>query len=156
MNLPLILATVPGTAPPQQAGPPRAENAGPLRARRNFLLLAAFFTIRAFIAGVVTVHVLVLLRGLGLGAVAAVTAAALIGPGQVGARLLEWAFGRFLTPLATSWAGALLLPLGALLPLAGAPGRGCYPDLRDEQRRADDQPRHAAALSARARAAMRA
>ena len=86
------------------------------------MLVASFFTIRAFIAGVVTVHALVLLRGLGLSNEAAVAAAALIGPGQVGARLLETAFSRHLSPLATSWAGALLMPLGAVAPLLGAPG----------------------------------
>jgi MFS family permease len=122
VNLPLVLLAVPAGAPRPHPVPPRAQGAGPIRARRNLLLVAIFFTLRAFIAGMVTVHALLLLKGLGLGEHAAVAAAALIGPGQVAARLLETAFSRLLTPLATAWAGALLLPLGALAPTLGAPG----------------------------------
>jgi hypothetical protein len=107
---------VPVAAPlPGVAVPPDAR-------RWNFRLLAGFFTIRGFLAGMVTVQALVLLQALGLSRGEAVFAAALIGPAQVGARLLEWAFGRFLNPLLTSRLGAALMPLGILAPLAGAPG----------------------------------
>ncbi len=124
VNLPLILAAVPRGAPPHPPAPDRpATLAGATDPRRrSFLLLASFFTLRAFIAGMVTVQALVLLAALGLSRGEAVFAAALIGPGQVGARLLEWAFGRFLDPLLTSRLGAALMPLGMLAPLAGAPG----------------------------------
>ncbi|HEX4260036.1 MAG TPA: MFS transporter [Acetobacteraceae bacterium] len=125
VNLPLILASVPRRAPmhPVPVAAPLPGVAVPPDARRwNFRLLAGFFTIRGFLAGMVTVQALVLLQALGLSRGEAVFAAALIGPAQVGARLLEWAFGRFLNPLLTSRLGAALMPLGILAPLAGAPG----------------------------------
>jgi MFS family permease len=121
VNLPLVLLSVPRTP----AGPAvaREHAATPLRPRRGrtFSLLAVYFTLRSFIAGMVSVHALVLLAGLGLSPGAAVTAAALIGPAQVGARLLDWGFGRHATPLIAGAVGAVLLPLGFLAPLLGAP-----------------------------------
>jgi MFS family permease len=123
LSLPLILLTLPAGAPAMPVPPtPPVEATGQNSQRRGFALLVSFFTIRAFIAGMVTVQALVLLAGLGLSRDEAVFAAALIGPGQVGARLLEWGFGRYLNPLITSRLGASLMPLGMLAPLAGAPG----------------------------------
>lgn len=121
VNLPIVLAAVP-RHPPAPAAPPRpAPGEGAPPERRVFWLLAAHFTIRAFIGGMVTVQALVLLAALGLPPAEAVLAAALIGPAQVAARLLEWGFGRFLDPVTTARLGSALLPLGVLLPLAGAP-----------------------------------
>lgn len=129
--VPMVLAAVPRGAPdlppPPRPAAGRAASgmadtgAGSGGAPRAFPLLAAFFTLRAFVAGIVTVHALVLLQGLGLSPGEAVFAAALIGPGQVGARLLDFAFGRYATPLVSTWIGALLLPLGTLAPMAGVP-----------------------------------
>jgi hypothetical protein len=84
-------------------------------ARRAFLLLAAFFTLRALITGVVAVHFVALFGGMGLGVAAAVAVGALQGPSQVGGRLLEFTLGRAAHPLTVAKAGAALLPLGAVL-----------------------------------------
>ncbi len=120
--VPLILAFIP-RAEPQPAEP--AVRGGPVpapaRGTAAFLLLATFFSLRSAISSVVSVHALVLFRGLGLTAAAAVGVAALIGPMQVGGRLLEVAVGRRLDALVTSFLGAALLPAGVVLLLTGAP-----------------------------------
>lgn len=90
-------------------------------ARRAFLLLAVFFTLRALISGAVAVHFVALFGGLGLSVAAAVAVGALQGPSQVGGRLLEFTLGSKAHPLTVAKAGAMLLPLGAgvLLVLLG-------------------------------------
>ncbi len=122
VNLPLILAFVPKASPqaPPALGAETASST-PVRSRLAFVLLATFFSLRAAISGIVSVHALKLLQGVGLGAGAAVGVAALIGPSQVFGRVLEVAFGRRVDPLVTSWLGAALLPLGVLGLLARAP-----------------------------------
>ncbi len=121
VNIPLILAFVP-RAPAQAAVAETPIRSGePGRGTIAFLLLAVFFSLRAAISSVVSVHALALFRGLGLAASAAVGVAALIGPMQVAGRVLEIAFGRRLDPLVTSWLGAALLPVGVAALLAGTP-----------------------------------
>jgi MFS family permease len=124
VNLPLILAFVPRAPAQALAAETSVRDGGPARGSVAFLLLAAFFSLRAAISSVVSVHALVLFRGLGLAASAAVGVAALIGPMQVAGRVLEVAFGRRLNPLVTSWLGAALLPAGVAALLAGGPVGG--------------------------------
>jgi hypothetical protein len=64
-----------------------------------------------------------LLQGLGLAAAAAVGVAALMGPAQVAGRVLEFALGPRVHPLAVARAGAALLPIGAAV-LVLLPGGG--------------------------------
>jgi hypothetical protein len=120
--LPILLAAIPAAAP-AIAPPPRAAAAGGMalrrRERRAFLLLAVYFTTRAAITAAVAVHALVLLAGTGLTAGQAAFAAALIGPAQVFARLLDWRFARGLTPQAAALIGAALLPLAVGVLLLG-------------------------------------
>lgn len=120
--LPLVLAFVPAIAGEAPAGPARPviEGVRP-PGRRDFWLLVGFLTSRTGISAVISVHALVLLRGLGLSIDQAVTVAALIGPAQVGSRLIDLRFGRNLSPLVSSWIGAALLPIGIALTLGGAP-----------------------------------
>ncbi len=83
--------------------------------RRSFLVLAAFFTLRALISTTMSVQLPVMLAGLGLSVTAAVAAASLMGPAQVGGRLLEFTMGRAVHPLRVAWLGAGLLPFATLL-----------------------------------------
>jgi MFS family permease len=122
--LPLMLALIPKAAP--AVAPVRraeGEKAAPMPARqhRMFLLLATFFTLRASIGAVVTLHLLLLLTGLGLSTEEAVLCAMLIGPSQVVSRMVEFSLARWLTPMMSAWFGAVMLPVGVLLLLAGAP-----------------------------------
>ena len=89
--------------------------------RRSFLLLAVFFTLRAVISATVAVHLIAMLGGLGLTVGAAVAASALMGPSQVGGRLLEFTMGRAAHPLAVARLGGALLPAGALLLVLAGP-----------------------------------
>jgi MFS family permease len=127
--LPLILVFVPpaGVLPPEPAPPVMAEG-GPLPAT-IFLLLAVFFTIRAGVSSLVSVHALVLLTGIGLTLGQAVFTASLIGPSQVAARVLDWRLSRWLDPVASTLFGSALLPLGVAALLGGAPALAfavCY------------------------------
>ncbi len=116
--LPLVLVAVPRVA--RRAV---AELAGRAAGRggRVFLLLATFFTLRAAISALLSVHILTLLGGMGLTTGQAVFAAALIGPAQVGSRVMEWVLARWLSPLGGAWLGAVLLPAGVAALLGGAP-----------------------------------
>jgi predicted MFS family arabinose efflux permease len=89
--------------------------------RRSFLFLAAFFTLRALISTTMSVQLPAMLAGLGLSVAAAVAAASLMGPAQVGGRLLEFTMGRAVHPLRVAWIGAGLLPVGALLLVLAGP-----------------------------------
>lgn len=101
---------------PEEAPPPAAW------ARRVMLLLAIFFTLRAFISATFAVHVVALLGGLGLGVAGAVAVAALQGPSQVAGRVVEFVVARRAHPLTVARAGAALLPLGVLALLLAGPG----------------------------------
>ncbi len=122
LNLPLILLLVPAVkrATTEKPAEPTSQREA-TGARRSFVLLSIFFSIRSGILAVVSVHILALLQGLGLDAAAAVGMAALIGPAQVGARIAEWSVMRWTTPLTISRIGALLLPLGVAGLLVGGP-----------------------------------
>lgn len=122
--LPMILFLIPRAGPVPPPVPRRAdEGAAPTPQRRRFLflLLATFFTLRASIGAVVTIHLLLLLTGVGLTTAEAVLCAMVIGPSQVASRMVEWRLARFLTPMKSAWVGAVMLPVGVLLLLGGAP-----------------------------------
>ena len=126
--LPVMLALIPKAQPnptPARRAPGEAqgEAAAPMpeRHRRLFLFLATFFTLRASIGAIVTLHLLFLLTGLGLSMEAAVLCAMVIGPSQVASRMVEFALARWLTPMMSAWFGAVMLPVGVILLLGGAP-----------------------------------
>jgi MFS family permease len=122
--LPVMLALIPKAEPgpaPVRRAPGETAPPMPARERRLFLLLATFFTLRASIGAVVTLHLLLLLTGLGLSTESAVLCAMLIGPSQVASRMIEFALARWLTPMMSAWFGAVMLPVGVLLTVGGAP-----------------------------------
>jgi MFS family permease len=139
--MPLYLFGVPREA--QRLPPARHADATPVSARWHragdrsaFITLAVGLTVASVIMTVISVHVLTLLQARGLTLATAVSLGALIGPSQVGARVLEAAFGRRHHPI---WSllvsttvvaiglGMLLGPasiIGAGLVLYGS-GSGC-------------------------------
>ena len=122
VNLPLIMLLVPRAGGrPAEAPVEVAAAASSGSGTGALTLLGTFFSIRAAISAVVSVHALRLLQGVGLTAGTAVGVAALFGPSQVFGRVVEWAFARRLDPFRTSLLGAILLPLGVAALLAGAP-----------------------------------
>jgi hypothetical protein len=123
--LPLYLLLPRAAAAAEAAPGAVAEAADPALpaawVRRSFLLLAFFFTLRAIISATLSVHLIAVLGGLGLSVTAAVGAAALMGPSQVGGRLLEFTLGRAAHPLTAARLGGALLPLGAMLLVLAGP-----------------------------------
>ena len=121
VNLPMVWLLVP-PAPPR---PKQIAAGGPLprssSQRRALILLGAFFALRWFITSAIAVSALRLFQGLGLTAAEAVGVAALIGPGQVGGRILEYMIGPRVHILVKARVAALLFPVGAGLLLVGGP-----------------------------------
>ena len=110
----------PARAPPDLATPPEAPVP---HARRTALLLSFVFAATWFTSTAMAAHLPRLLQAQGLPLQAAVAAAALVGPAQVAARLLEFGLLRRMHPLASARLAALAHPTGALL-LAWAGGAG--------------------------------
>ena len=91
------------------------------RRTRAFALLATVLTLGAVTASMIGVHLLTFLQARGLGLAAAVALGALVGPSQVGARIVEMAFGRHYHPIWTMAASVTLVASGILLLLLGFP-----------------------------------
>jgi len=89
---------------------------------RDCALLAVVFAITWFVSTAMAAHLPRLLMAAGATFAAAVAAGALVGPAQVGARLLEFGLLRRMHPLLSARLAALAHPAGAALLLAlGAP-----------------------------------
>ncbi|MCL4770377.1 MAG: MFS transporter [Burkholderiaceae bacterium] len=110
---------------PLNAWLPRARlrPAPPAPAPPTALLLSFVFAATWFTSTAMAAHLPRLLQAQGLPLQAAVAAAALVGPAQVAARLLEFGLLRRMHPLASARLAALAHPTGALL-LAWAGGAG--------------------------------
>ena len=126
MNLllaaPLNWLTIPcestATAPPAVMEPRAPE---PSRAAMP--VLAFFFAATWFVQGAMAAHLPGLLRAAGASSTAAIAAAALVGPAQVGARIVEFFFLRSFHPLSSARLASVLHPIGAaFLVVLGAPG----------------------------------
>lgn len=86
-----------------------------------FLLLAMILTFGAVTASMIGVHLLTFLQAGGLDLAASVALGTLVGPSQVGARVVEMAFGRHYHPIWTMAASVLLVAIGVAMLLAGFP-----------------------------------
>ncbi|MDQ6432696.1 MFS transporter [Mesorhizobium sp. LHD-90] len=122
VSLPCFLLFVPNPARPAatQQAPRRTATIG-RSYRPAFVLLAAITTLAAMIASMLSVHLLTVLQLRGIDLAAAVGLGALIGPSQVGARLVEMLFGRHHHPIWVMIASVLLLALGIGLLLSNLP-----------------------------------
>jgi MFS family permease len=103
------------------------EGVDPAQGRRVALLLAFVFAATWFVSTAMASHLPRLLQLEGATLAAAVAAAALVGPAQVGARLLEYGVLRRLHPLLSARLATLMHPLGAVvLAVAGAPAAAAF------------------------------
>lgn len=122
VTLPLVLLLIP--RPPAR---PVAHQAGGAIVtitsveRRRFLLFAAVQTIGGVITSTMAIHLLTLLQAQGLALAAAVSLGILMGPSQVGARLIEMAAGGRHHPLWTLTGAVVLTALGLVLLWSGFP-----------------------------------
>jgi hypothetical protein len=118
----------PGAAARPAATPADADagvGSDPLQSRHRYILLigmlGASFTLQAIIAAVLSVHLLTILQQFGLELGAAVALGTLVGPSQVGGRLLEVAFGARFHPVWTAVAASLFVFAGLALLLVVPP-----------------------------------
>ena len=119
--LPLYLAVIPREErrPPALAHAARGDRAGKVTASPLFWLLAAGLTLASVVMTVVSVELLALLQARGLTLATAVGLGALIGPAQVGARMIEFTFGRRIHPIWTMLISTIVVTLGLVCLLMG-------------------------------------
>jgi MFS family permease len=126
IGLPLNRLLVPlGTQPPPATIPePSVPRRGPDRA---MVLLAVVFAVTWMTSTAMAAHLPRLLEAAGTSAAGAIFAAALVGPAQVGARLLEFAVLRRFHPLLSARLASIAHPVGAaILLLVGAPAAAVF------------------------------
>ena len=125
--LPMNWRLIPAVADAQPAPPKGTPAAGQADAvadpadagarRRSFAMLAVYFASTAFVTSAYASHLPGLLTAMGAGAAGAVLAAALLGPAQVAARLVEFgAISRYrVQALTTARVATALHPLACLI-----------------------------------------
>jgi len=138
INLPLHVFALPRFAPDDPARPRQSrrevltallrgrESSGaritlPESDRLVFALLATGLTIGGIASAVLSVHLLTVLQARDIALAAAVGLGALVGPSQVGGRVLEMLIGRKFHPLWTAVVSAILIFAGVTLLAGHAP-----------------------------------
>ena len=102
-------------APPLPAASETNRDAVEAEAPRGAMpVLAFFFSATRFVSGAFSAHLPGLLQGAGATEIAAIAAGALVGPAQVGARLVEFGLLRSFHPLISARIAAVLHPIGAM------------------------------------------
>jgi hypothetical protein len=86
-----------------------------------FVLLALSLTMASVISSALSVHLLTILQARGIALGTAVALGAMVGPSQVGARIIEMLLGRRFHPIWTMVASSTLLAAGLALLFAGFP-----------------------------------
>jgi hypothetical protein len=119
IGLPLNRLLIPRAPPPVRTTEVQ-ESAGPAP-RGAMLLLAFVFAATWFVTGAMAAHLPRLLELAGASATAAIAAAALVGPAQVGARLVEFGALKRMHPLISARLAAALHPIGAVVLMAVGP-----------------------------------
>jgi predicted MFS family arabinose efflux permease len=119
IGLPLNGLVVPSTPPPAQRPKPPPAAVG-WKPYKEMLLLAFVFAASWFVTGAMAAHLPALLERAGATPLQAIAAAALVGPAQVAARLIEFVVLRAVHPLIAARVAASLHPIGAaILALTG-------------------------------------
>jgi MFS family permease len=120
---PLNWLTIPGYGISHALPQAAAESPGPQAPRAAMPILAFFFAATWFVQGAMAAHLPRLLQTTGASATLAIAAAALVGPAQVVARIVEFGLLRSFHPLYSARIASMLHPIGAaILILFGAPG----------------------------------
>lgn len=124
IGLPIYLLVVPKeTSTPIQSGHAQAKNVPPPSPeyRQLFLLLALLLTLQSLVVSTVSVHLLDVLKLLGIASVTALAIGMLVGPAQVVGRLMEFSVGRNLHPTWSTRGAILLSGVGIVMLIPGAP-----------------------------------
>ena len=119
IGLPLNRLLIPRAPPPARMA---ESQAGAVSTPRGAMAILAFvFAATWFVTGAMAAHLPRLLEIAGASSTAAIAAAALVGPAQVGARLVEFSALRWTHPLVSARIATVLHPLGALALAAFGP-----------------------------------
>lgn len=123
VSLPLLLATLPRrqVAEVSTDKPETTTAAIDGRRRLQLILLTIALPLSAFVSSIVAVQLLTLLQAAGATLAVAVGYGMLIGPAQVGGRIVEMTFGNRFDALWTLLSGAVLIALGLILIWTGLP-----------------------------------
>lgn len=120
--MPLNWFGIPDAPPLAAASPKRGQQDADIPPPRGAMpILAVYFCATAFVTGALQAHLPRFLELAGAGAAAAIIAGTLVGPAQVGARLIEFGILRAIHPVWSARIAALLHPLGAVLLAALGP-----------------------------------
>jgi len=119
IGLPLNRLLVPRAPPPSRAT--EAQGTPGPAPRGAMPLLAFVFAATWFVTGAMAAHLPRLLEIAGASATGAIAAAALVGPAQVAARLVEFGALKRTHPLISARLAAALHPIGAILLIALGP-----------------------------------
>lgn len=118
--LPLYIAALPKN-PPDVGPDPVADRqnggnrTGGIRFVLIFALLAVTITVASMISTMISVHLMTFLDARGIALVAAVALGTIIGPAQLGARLVELFVGKYHHPIWTHIAATGLVAVGLIL-----------------------------------------
>src|SRR5467141_336412 len=113
IGLPLNRLLIPRAPPPVRASEVAVESSP--APRGAMVILAFVFAATWFVTGAMAAHLPRLLEIAGASTTAAIAAAALVGPAQVAARLVEFGALRMVHPLVSARLAALLHPIGAVI-----------------------------------------
>jgi MFS family permease len=116
--LPLNAFAIPPPPVETPRPPHAAAETAPPAGRLAFAALAFVFAVTWFVSTAMAAHLPRLLQTAGASPAAAIAAAALVGPAQVAARLVEFSVMRWFNPLTTAQVATVLHPLGAVALMA--------------------------------------
>jgi MFS family permease len=119
VGLPLNWLLIPRVPPPQKASSTVAAAPGQDPRWRDMALLAFVLATAGFSAAALGAHLPGLLQAAGATAAAAIAAGALLGPAQVGARILEFGLMRKVDPLVSARIAVVAHPIAVAVLLAG-------------------------------------
>ncbi len=120
VGLPMNRFLVPKAPPPEPVAAAATGESGAVST--TMIILAGVFAATWFVSTAMASHLPRLLQALGATQVAAVAAAALVGPAQVAARLAEFTLMRKASPLLSARVATAMHPIGAvILAIVGAP-----------------------------------
>ncbi|MCE9657073.1 MAG: MFS transporter [Burkholderiales bacterium] len=123
--LPRAAALEPTHSAGSRAGDPGVADSA--SRRRAAVILAFVFAVTWFVSTAMAAHLPRLLQAGGATLAAAVAIGALVGPAQVGGRLLEFGVLRHVHPMLSARLAALMHPVGAaVLALLGAPAAALF------------------------------
>jgi MFS family permease len=120
VGLPMNRFLVPKAPPPEPVTAAQHNEAGAMS--WTMMILAGVFAATWFVSTAMASHLPRLLQAMGATPVAAIAAAALVGPAQVAARVAEFTLMRKASPLLSARVATAMHPIGAvILAIVGAP-----------------------------------